>query len=1400
MTRKVLIYGDVNLNYRDGSGAWLEAYVQCLHAASADVHVLLKADVQDISRLSSLESLPSLTIHHPYDDRQSGFAGMKPREAASRIVVLDRRHRYDLVVSRGFDIASHLAISRKFTNRLWPYITEGPIFSFEQTAHQRGLIATISHESRRIFFQTEDSRSIAESLNGTITGKTLIMNPIVPDSAYRNKAPSPFSGNRLNLAYAGKFARHWNTLEMTELPQQLEKIGIDCRLEMVGDKFQNTGADHAWLAKMKAAASTNDDSRVHWHGGKTRAEVFDIVHNADVGLCWRSKELDASPEISTKMLECAALGTPPVLNRTSMHEQLLGADYPLFVDTSDVVRTLRQLAANPELLEFARERAQDAVKPYSMSSTAARIDDYFTGAGLHTAKSTDLLVGARKQRIVIAGHDFKFAGDLIDMLNQRDDVELRIDKWHRLNSHDKQASSDLARWADTVICEWAAPNSVFYADNIKRSTRLLVRFHGFEVRGDWISKLNPEQVDAFIFVSDFYRRDVVRTLGWPESRTTVIPNTVDSVDLSRQKLEGAQFHIGMAGFVPFLKRPDRAVDLLDELLRQDNRFYLHIRGRVPWHYPWEWQKAAGQDAYREFFGRISNNPRLRSHIIFEPFSPDMGNWFRGIGWMVSPSTQETFHLAPVEGMASGSPALVWSRDGATEIFGPELVRDNVKDLAQLVLASVSDGSWIELSQRAKAIARRYDRMETRDRWFDLINMPKGARPRLHGESILRQGQQPSNRAEALVALDRAFESGGVEAALEIYDRYSDWLEDELAQVTGWRRLSGWADGSLVPRPQLSPLYRAIERVQLVVGKSRKLKLPGYDCVPQETPRSLGSFDKDVLLAADTFARAAIRERASGIVASGPLATVVAAELAARRLGIEIYALGIDRVPARGRVGEYFDSLYERVSSEVGAALSENGALKLSSGPSNPNRLSELSLDDLTIGLIADEFTSTTIGSTLPSKFISRKGGVQQLSDVDALIIESAWEGKDKEWFHGVAYHGEDEAADLWELIAGCRQRGIPVLLWNKEDPVHFHSFAQVASRVDHVFTTDANKIESYLNLSNSNLSVGSQSFFAEPSIHNPLPTDREYSNTIAFAGSYYGSRYPQRSEELKMILEEAAKLGLTIYDRQHDRPESPYQLPEELKKYSVGSVPYDSILDSYKSHPVNINVNSVSDSPSMFSRRVIEIAASGSVVASGIGRGVSETLGSAFPVLTRREQWHQTLHELFTDEDYRLRIAWAQLRSVMRTRRADQALALMLRTAGIAVGTRRSASYGWEVSTREQVDAASKQSLKPTVITADPQLKIAADQLGLPVSSSRQDLDWVTCAPASVASTHFEDLLIATWFVQADVLSATTTVEREAPLVSRGIGDIDTSLWRPEVGSPANGTSPWKWRFPKGNE
>ncbi len=275
------------------------------------------------------------------------------------------------------------------------------------------------------------------------------------------------------------------------------------------------------------------------------------------------------------------------------------------------------------------------------------------------------------------------------------------------------------------------------------------------------------------------------------------------------------------------------------------------------------------------------------------------------------------------------------------------------------------------------------------------------------------------------------------------------------------------------------------------------------------------------------------------------------------------------------------------------------------------------------------------------------------------------------------------------------------MFWNKEDPVHYERFVGTATLCDHVFTTDGAMVPRYLAAGVGTLrSASSLPFYAQPRIHNPLPGRRPYEHTVAYAGTFYGDRYPQRSAELSSLLEAAAPFGLAIYDRQAAIPDSPYHFPPSLQPAVRGALPYDEVIDSYKAHVANLNVNSVTGSPTMFSRRVVEVAACGGVVLSGPGRGITETLGSAVPALSDPLTWRALLRAWSTDPQARLAEAWLQMRTVLRAHTVDTALTLVARTAGLPVLGPDRPTWAAVVSTTDPVTlrTLAAQSVPPSQV------------------------------------------------------------------------------------------------------
>ena len=361
--------------------------------------------------------------------------------------------------------------------------------------------------------------------------------------------------------------------------------------------------------------------------------------------------------------------------------------------------------------------------------------------------------------------------------------------------------------------------------------------------------------------------------------------------------------------------------------------------------------------------------------------------------------------------------------------------------------------------------------------------------------------------------------------------------------------------------------------------------------------------------------------------------------------------------------------------------------------------------ELTVGIIADEFTLEGLRGETSLVELRPDTWRQQLDahPLDALLVESAWEGIDGRWRQKVGYYDDERFATLRAILEYCNAKGVPTIFWNKEDPVHYNRFSPTAARFDHVFTTDADCIRRYKAAAGPRQkTVASLPFYAQPRLHNVVPSDRPYDHSVAYAGSYYGDRYKSRSEELAMILDVAKSHALAIYDRQHLNPESPYRFPAHLARYVLGGLSYAEMVNAYKSHPVHINVNSVDGSATMFSRRVMEVAASGSAVLSGRGLGVEHVMNGLVPVIRDQEEAELLVNEWMTDERARLRDAWLAYRHVHRGHTAAHRLAYILRTAGLTVTAPEIPAYAVfaESLTPEVVSILDVQTVHPVRIFA----------------------------------------------------------------------------------------------------
>jgi methyltransferase, FkbM family len=275
---------------------------------------------------------------------------------------------------------------------------------------------------------------------------------------------------------------------------------------------------------------------------------------------------------------------------------------------------------------------------------------------------------------------------------------------------------------------------------------------------------------------------------------------------------------------------------------------------------------------------------------------------------------------------------------------------------------------------------------------------------------------------------------------------------------------------------------------------------------------------------------------------------------------------------------------------------------------------------MNVAMIVDEFTYNSFKfecNALPIEPSNWKKIFEE-NCIDMFFCESAWSGTDsiKRPWKGQVYCSEnfknENRGVLLAILEYCKTNKIPTVFWNKEDPTHYpdkiHNFVDTALKFDHIFTTDRDCVEKYKE-EYGHKSVHLLMFATQPRLFNPI---EKYNRTdeIIFAGSWY-NQHPTRCVEMGAILDNIieSQYNLKIYDRQSENSDPNHIFPERFKKYLNPCLKHDEIEIAYKSSKYALNINTVTNSDTMFARRVFELMSSNTLVLSNYSKGMQELFG-----------------------------------------------------------------------------------------------------------------------------------------------------------------------------------------------
>ena len=305
---------------------------------------------------------------------------------------------------------------------------------------------------------------------------------------------------------------------------------------------------------------------------------------------------------------------------------------------------------------------------------------------------------------------------------------------------------------------------------------------------------------------------------------------------------------------------------------------------------------------------------------------------------------------------------------------------------------------------------------------------------------------------------------------------------------------------------------------------------------------------------------------------------------------------------------------------------------------------------LRIATIVDTFTEESLAPEADLVPVTPKNWLWSLKfkKPDLLFVESVWRGHKNSWQGRVASYPNKPKTDttLIRILEYCDKNHIPTVFWNKEDPEHFDRFKNVAKFCKHVYTTDENCIESYRKIHGSVIEhIDVLSFAAQPRIHSP-PTHQRKRNGIAFLGGYYGNDLPCRSKTTCNLLDGLTQCDLTIYDRFYINGNRS-SFPQKYKNHIKAGLNYQQVAKKYKEYPVYLNINTITDSPTMLSRRVFELAASGSCIISNPSLAMRKLFNGIIPEVETSTEAREQYNEMISNSVKRNEISQNLLDTVL---------------------------------------------------------------------------------------------------------------------------------------------------------
>ena len=376
---KVLLFGFIDMNSMDGSAVFLSSLASTIALDSnIEVDLLLASPVKRDILIQPLEKFDNITILNPFVDPFFNAAG--DEWVKKGVIDFDiaemlishywSQNDYDWLFVRSIETVEKIAKHKHIIKNTLVYATGLTHIGQDVNEEKFESIKNIYDQCAYFLCQTEEMcEFVIEILNlNKEKNKVSLLTPMIPN------VESAEGQTRLKnkLVYTGKFDPDWKTIPIITAFKELKREIPNLSLDVAGDKFKWVKDDSRF--KEEAAYLLKNTDGLTWYGALTRENAQQLIVNSDIGITWRSEEMDSSLELSTKLLEYGILRKAVIMNPTKMHMKLFGEDYPLYAVTEKDFRDAVKLAlSNKDIYEFAAQRMYQVSRQFLFSEAIKKL-------------------------------------------------------------------------------------------------------------------------------------------------------------------------------------------------------------------------------------------------------------------------------------------------------------------------------------------------------------------------------------------------------------------------------------------------------------------------------------------------------------------------------------------------------------------------------------------------------------------------------------------------------------------------------------------------------------------------------------------------------------------------------------------------------------------------------------------------------------------------------------------------------------------------------------------------------------------------------------------------------------------------------------------------------------------